>query len=104
MGNLGMQEIAVVMLIASMLLIIPGVLYLIALQRAFRACSLQRRTMEPDPGKSLGLATCILSALTVVPILGALAGVGALICWILYWMKVVEFTTRVATSAPTPAS
>ncbi len=53
-------------------------------------------TVEPQPGRSLGLAMCILNVCTLVPYAGLLTGVASLIIWIMYWIKIVEYSSRLA--------
>ena len=43
---------------------------------------------ETRPAYNIGLAMCILSVASVIPILGGLASFAALICWIIYWLKI----------------
>jgi hypothetical protein len=49
---------------------------------------------EPAPGQKIGLITCILACCSVIPILGGLCGLGALVCWIIYWVKIAEFSGK----------
>lgn len=60
---------------------------------------------EDRPGYSIGLAFCILICCSIIPFLGFLTGVGALVCWIIYWVKVAGFrsTLRMA-KAQNPVS
>ena len=51
---------------------------------------------EPMPGKSVGLAMCILSVCGLIPYVGMLAGIGQLVCWIIYWVKISGCSTRLA--------
>ena len=59
---------------------------------------------EPQPGRSLGMALAILAVISVVPILGFVTGIGALVCWILYWIKIAGYSEKIAqpfvTAAP----
>ena len=55
---------------------------------------------DPEPGQSLGLATCILLASgLVVPGFGLVLVFSGFICWILYWAKIAEYSR--ALDAPT---
>jgi hypothetical protein len=56
----------------------------------------QKRGMaeEPEPGKKLGLIMCVLFCCGIIPLLGALCSLGGLVCWILYWLKIVEFSKK----------
>jgi len=60
---------------------------------------------EPEPGKKIGMIMCILACCSIIPILGVLCSIGALVCWILYWVKVAGFSAKlalpVAPTAPT---
>ena len=46
----------------------------------------------PEPGKSLGLAMCICAACCIIPLLGAITGLANLVLWIIYWIKISEFS------------
>ncbi len=50
------------------------------------------------PGRSIGLATCILSVLSIIPLVGILLGIAALICWIIYWVKIADYSSQIAKS------
>ena len=58
---------------------------------------------EPNPGKNLGMVMCILACCGIIPLLGILCSLGALICWIIYWIKVAGFSAKLATPAGAPA-
>src|SRR5882672_5369822 len=47
---------------------------------------------DPTPGQTIGLAMCICIVCSVIPILGILAGVAGLILWIMYWIKISEYS------------
>jgi hypothetical protein len=71
----------------------------------------QKRGIASDsnPGLSLGLAVCILGVITLTPhhFLSMIAIAAALICWVLYWVKVGDLTAKLTTapaSPPTPAT
>jgi hypothetical protein len=59
----------------------------------------QKRGMaeEPKPGQKIGKTMCILACCGVVPILGILASLAAFVCWILYWVKIVGYSSKLAT-------
>ena len=54
---------------------------------------------EADPGKSIGLTACILLCCSVIPFVGGLAGLGYLVCWIIYWVKIAGFSGKLAAPA-----
>lgn len=49
---------------------------------------------EDRPGYSIGLTYCILYCCSVVPFLGGLAALGGLVCWIIYWVKIAGYKTK----------
>lgn len=51
---------------------------------------------EPEPGKLLGLIMCGLACASIIPILGGLFGLGYLVCWIIYWVKIAGFSKKLA--------
>jgi hypothetical protein len=51
---------------------------------------------EPHPGKNLGLIMCILACCGWIPLLGLFTGIGALVCWILYWIKIAGYSAKLA--------
>jgi hypothetical protein len=60
----------------------------------------RRLPVEAGPGKSLGLAYCSLVICCVIPLLGMLAAVGALVCGILYWVKIAKYSAPLDPSLP----
>ena len=56
-------------------------------------------TEEPEPGKKIGMIMCILACCGIIPILGILCSIGALVCWILYWIKITGFSAKLAAPA-----
>jgi hypothetical protein len=62
-----------------------------SLQNEFAA---RRIPAEPKPGQSLGLAMCITRVCTVIPFLGVFAGIASIVLWIVYWVKIAEFSRK----------
>jgi hypothetical protein len=58
--------------------------------------------IEPLPGQSIGIAMCVCAACSIVPLLGFLAAIAYLILWIIYWVRIAEFS-RVLSMLPEPA-
>jgi hypothetical protein len=54
---------------------------------------------EAEPGKQLGLIMCILACCGIIPLLGVLCSLGALVCVILYWIKIAGFSAKLAAPA-----
>jgi hypothetical protein len=76
-----------------------------SLGKEFRARGIPN--VEPEPGKSIGIAMCVCGVCVIIPILGVIAAIAHIILWIIYWVKITEFSRRLdqipATSA-TPNS
>ena len=51
----------------------------------------------PNPGRSIGLAMAICGVLALIPVpfVGGPLGVGALVCWIVYWVKIAGFSSKI---------
>jgi hypothetical protein len=48
----------------------------------------------PLPTYNIGLAYCILGLCGFIPILGWLATIGWLVCWIIYWTQIVAYKNK----------
>jgi uncharacterized protein (DUF2062 family) len=48
------------------------------------------------PGKSIGMAMCILMCCSLIPFLGILTSIAGLVCWIIYWVKIAGFSKQLA--------
>jgi hypothetical protein len=63
------------------------------------------RNMEvaPAPGRSLGIVVSILLVVAAVPstYLRAPFGIAALICWVIYWVKIAGFSAKLRMPAAT---
>lgn len=51
---------------------------------------------EPFPGKSIGLAYSILSTMQIIPLIGLFIAIPALICFIVYWIKISEYSNKLS--------
>jgi hypothetical protein len=128
-------------MVLGLVFLIPGVFYLLTLQKALARCSQQARTTspesvwlmliplfnlvyqfilvinvakslgnefarrgiasaDPEPGKSLGIAMCVLSVCGLIPWLGRAAAFAGLFCWILYWVRVSDLSRIIAIPFP----
>lgn len=47
---------------------------------------------EPEPGQTIGLAMCICVCCGIIPILGILASLAGLVLWVMYWVKIAEYS------------
>jgi hypothetical protein len=50
--------------------------------------------VEPRPGYELGFAMCVLNVTGLVPLLGAVTAIAGFVCWIVYWVKIHQFSKR----------
>jgi hypothetical protein len=58
------------------------------------AAELRQRNVpsrEQRPGYSVGIALCILSVCSMIPVLGGLCSLAALVCWIIYWVRIHNY-------------
>lgn len=49
---------------------------------------------DPHPGKSIGIAYCALGVCSIIPFIGILTFIPALICWIIYWVKIAGYSNK----------
>ena len=61
-----------------------------SLGNEFRARNIP--SVEPEPGKTIGIGMCVCGACAIIPILGILAGLAQLVLWIIYWVKIAEYS------------
>src|SRR5580658_3321228 len=47
---------------------------------------------DPLPGQSIGMAMCICGCCGIIPIINLLALPAAFVLWIIYWVKIAEFS------------
>lgn len=63
-----------------------------------------KRGIETDkaPGRTIGLVTCALFVIAIIPFrffdLIVIAGLPATICWVMYWIKIWRFSSRLRVS------
>jgi hypothetical protein len=68
-----------------------------SLQKEFR--SRRWRTGSEGFGTSVGLAYAICSVIGMIPYVGALAAIPALVCWIVYWVQIAQYKNRLETQS-----
>ncbi len=56
---------------------------------------------DPKPGKSIGISMAVCGACMIIPLVNALALLPRLILWIIYWVKIAEYSRRLDLS-PAP--
>ena len=49
---------------------------------------------EARPGHGVGIAYCVLGLCGWIPFLGTFASLAALICWIVYWVKIANYKSQ----------
>ena len=61
----------------------------------------KQRNIAEDPSsvKTIGLIACIAACCGVIPLVNFLAGPVALVCFILFWVKVAGYSGKIAVSA-----
>ncbi|MGA9117466.1 MAG: hypothetical protein WB626_11875 [Bacteroidota bacterium] len=64
-----------------------------SLANEFRSRNMAR---EAEPGKTIGLAYCILGLCSIIPVVGMLTAIAGLICLIIYWVKIAGFSAEIA--------
>ncbi len=52
---------------------------------------------DPQPGRTIGLATCILTCCGLIPVVNMFSGIATLVCWIIYWVKIAGLSAKIAT-------
>ena len=49
----------------------------------------------PKPTYGIGLAYCILGCCSLIPVIGGLPALAALVCWIIYWVQLSEQKNKI---------
>lgn len=47
-------------------------------------------------GYGIGLAFSILAIVSIIPYIGTVAGLAALVCWIIYWVQIAGYSRKIA--------
>ena len=50
---------------------------------------------HPRPTFQIGLAAGVLNIATIIPVLGSLASIAFLVCWIIHWVQVADARTKI---------
>lgn len=93
--NRAMQPGMVWLMLVPLVNLVWGFFVVINMAKSLGA-EFQKRgiTEEPEPGKKLGLIMCVLLCCGIIPLLGALCSLGGIVCWIMYWLKIVGFSKK----------
>jgi hypothetical protein len=93
--NRAMQPAMVWLLLVPLLNLVWGFIVVINMAKSLGA-EFQKRGIaeEPEPGKKLGMIMCVLFCCSIIPLLGMLASLGGLVCWIMYWLKIAGFSKK----------
>jgi len=67
-----------------------------SLKAEFAARGIQ--STEERPGAQLGVTYCTLMVCGIIPIIGGLASLGGIVCWIIYWVKINGFKDKLIQS------
>jgi hypothetical protein len=60
----------------------------------------RRIPADPAPAQSIGLAMCITAVCTVIPFVGTFLALAHLVLFIIYWVKVAEFSRQLDLTQP----
>jgi len=52
--------------------------------------------VEDKPGQTIGLIMCVCPVVAIIPFVGCVAGPAGLVCWIMYWVKIADFSKKLA--------
>ena len=62
--------------------------------------------VDPEPGKTIGMAMAICGACSIIPLVNILTGLVYLVLWIVYWVKIYGFSQMLdqvpASTGPAP--
>lgn len=47
-----------------------------------------REAPQDDYGRGIGLAYCVLTVTSIIPIVGLLTGLAGMVCWIVFWVRI----------------
>ncbi len=47
-----------------------------------------RQASQDDCGRGIGLAYCVLTVTSIIPIVGFLTGLAGFVCWIVFWVRI----------------
>jgi hypothetical protein len=47
---------------------------------------------DPMPGQTIGMAKCICACFGIIPVIRFVTGPAAFVLWIIYWVKIAEFS------------
>lgn len=47
---------------------------------------------DPTPGQSIGVAMCVCACCQIIPVLGLIGGLASMVLWIIYWVKIAEYS------------
>ena len=52
---------------------------------------------EQRPAYNIGLAMCISNCLFFIPVINLFTSIAALVCWIIYWVKISSYKNIILT-------
>jgi hypothetical protein len=58
----------------------------------------------PAPGQAIGLSMCVLTLAGMVPVIGTVASIASLGCWLLYWRKISHYMRLLEGAVPVRAN
>lgn len=53
-----------------------------------------RNQSNIKPTYNIGIAYCVLTVCSIIPVLGGITAIAGLVCWIIYWVKLSEYKNQ----------
>ncbi len=53
------------------------------------------QSLEARPTYSIGIAYCVCFCFSIIPIVGFSGSLAGMICWIIYWVKLVQYKKQI---------
>jgi hypothetical protein len=66
---------------------------------SFENGNIKSQTVEKNPTYGIGITYCILFCCSFIPLLGVLAALAAMVCWIIYWVQLAGYKGKIKTLA-----
>ncbi len=57
-------------------------------------CHRRNIRVGPEPGKSVGLAYCILACISIIPFIGVVTALASLVCWAIFWVQIARLSSQ----------
>jgi|ERR1700674_4565854 hypothetical protein len=71
-----------------------------SLHNEFTRRSLPNSESTLAPGRVVGLAMCISTLVSLVPLIAPVASIAGFVCWIVYWVKIANYSRMLEGPVP----